>query len=82
MWLNLQKHLDLDPPTPFDGGVYLGCGQHDIPIPVDLVVEKREIMLRYLASDGNKTATEIKEVNPDIAVGNHYSKEARRIKAY
>ena len=81
MWKQLSKHLDLDPPTKFDGGVYLGCGQHDVPIPVDLVVEKQEILHPYLASTGNKTAAEVKDFLPSKAEGNSRS-SARRIKAW
>ena len=30
MWKLLKTKLDLEPPVPFDGNVYLGCGQEDV----------------------------------------------------
>ena len=40
MWTNMSLSLDLDPPVPLDGNVYLGCGQYDVSVPLDLVTEK------------------------------------------
>ena len=34
MWTKLGKYLDLEPPTPLHGNVYLGCGQSNVtPFP-------------------------------------------------
>ena len=43
MWDKLRTKMDLDPPTPLSGVVYLGCGQYDIQTPVDIVREKQEL---------------------------------------
>ena len=52
MWDKLRTKMDLDPPTPLSGGVYLGCGQYDIQTPVDLVREKQELY-NYILDDGS-----------------------------
>ena len=31
MWKEAQRHLDLDPPTNMDGGVYPGCQTKETP---------------------------------------------------
>ena len=40
MWKQLRTKLDLDPPVPFDGNVYLGCRQHSFT-PLESEIEKR-----------------------------------------
>ena len=61
MWKQLGKKLDFDTPQPLDGGVYLDCGQHSIPIPVDLVLEKRELMRPFLTDAKHQTAEQSKD---------------------
>ena len=34
MWTKMSLTLDLEPPVPLDGNVYLGCGQQDISVPL------------------------------------------------
>ena len=66
MWKELgttgKGGLDLDEPTPIEGGIYLGCSQADIPPPLDLINEKREFMRPHLASTENATASKVKEL--------------------
>ena len=52
MWDKLKTKMDLDPPTPLSGGVYLGCGQFDIQTPVDMIREKQEFYT-YVLDDGS-----------------------------
>ena len=37
MWERLGQTIDLDPPVPLDGDVYLGCGQHDVDLPSSII---------------------------------------------
>ena len=39
----MSLSLDLDPPVPLDGNVYLGCGQYDVSVPLDLVAETQQM---------------------------------------
>ena len=42
MWKDLMDAgLDLEPPTPLNGGVYLGCGQADIEPPSNFIKQKQ-----------------------------------------
>ena len=43
MWKKLGAKLELEPPTPFDENVYLGCGQENIKAPEQLTKEKLEL---------------------------------------
>ena len=43
MWITLGSRLDLEPPVPVGGNVYLGCGQHEISPPKELIDKKREM---------------------------------------
>jgi hypothetical protein len=43
MWKKLGTLLELEPPTPFDENVYLGCGQQNIEAPSQLTKEKLEL---------------------------------------
>ena len=33
MWQTLSRNLELEPPSPLHGSVYLGCGQYDATFP-------------------------------------------------
>ena len=49
MWKLLSSKLDLDPPTPMLGQVYLGCGQHETVLdPAEL--EKAHVRFKYITS--------------------------------
>ena len=56
MWQRLRKHLDLDPPKPFDGITYLGCTQVDVPVNEAMVKEKAEIFGSIIQTVKNTTA--------------------------
>ena len=56
MWKLLGEHIDLDPPTKMDGGVYLGCGQFDIKAPAPLIKEKQETF-QHLLQPGSYDST-------------------------
>ena len=43
MWEEVGKKLEMDPPEPVHGNVYLGCSQHDIKTDNDLVNENRNL---------------------------------------
>ena len=43
MWDILSKRLDLDPPTPLDGSVYLGCCQYPFSPPYDEIKKQNNI---------------------------------------
>ena len=43
MWKQLQKHLALDPPTPLDGGTYLGQVQRDVGVSPDMVQAQKTL---------------------------------------
>ena len=40
MWVLLGKDLDIEPPVPLSGNVYLGCQQHDFEPSLEVIVEK------------------------------------------
>ena len=72
MWAQLQKHLDLEPPTKADGGIYLGCGQYnlkpeDIPNFKELVAEKQKLFAPILKETNNKTASQTKDESKELA---------------
>ena len=67
MWKSLQAHLDLDAPTSLDGGVYLGCGQYDIPNQPKLIQEKQEIMQPFLDKNDSRTADATKAASGDTS---------------
>lgn len=50
MWKLLGKHIVLDPPTPMNGGTYLGCSPYDIEAPMDAVKRTREAYLELTSS--------------------------------
>ena len=41
---DLVKKMNLDPPVPLDQSVYLGCEQREVPIPPQLVQDKRKFV--------------------------------------
>ena len=41
----LRETINLDPPVPFSGNVYLGCGQYDISPPMDLIKQKHNLFI-------------------------------------
>ena len=43
MWRKLGELLYLDSPTPFRENVYLGCGQHDIKVPKQMLADKQAL---------------------------------------
>ena len=52
MWKKLSSKLDLDPPVPFDGNVYLGCRQNSFT-PLESEIKKRcDKMQSLLARKG------------------------------
>ena len=51
MWTKTSLSLDLEPPVPLDGNVYLGCGQHNIPVPLDPLQEKQNLYDRLYGDD-------------------------------
>ena len=44
MWAKLREGLILEDPVPLHENVYLGCGQSEVPLPVDMIerVNKRQ----------------------------------------
>ena len=42
MWKTLGAKINLDPPVPLDGHVYLGCSQHEYQADKELVGEKSQ----------------------------------------
>ena len=48
----LGKHLELEPPTPFDGNICLGSGQSNItPPPPSIVAEKQMLYKKLFAKN-------------------------------
>jgi hypothetical protein len=43
MWRRLGEMLYLDSPTPLCENVYLGCGQHDIKMPKQMLADKQAL---------------------------------------
>ena len=41
MWATLKENLDLEPPVPMDGNVYLGCQQASVAVTPEEVAIKR-----------------------------------------
>jgi len=71
MWTNMSLSLDLDPPVPLDGNVYLGCGQHDVSVPVELVSEKQQLYDRLygdnvIVDDVNQSSVSTRNSNIQI----------------
>ena len=60
MWQRLSKSLDLEPPVPLDGNVYLGCGQREIHPPKDFIDDKRRLFGKLVYDRKDKT-----ESNPE-----------------
>ena len=44
MWKRLAKNMDLEPPVPLDGNVYLGCGQKDFQVTQENVETQQNYM--------------------------------------
>ena len=53
MWAGIRPKLDLEPPVPLHGNVYLGSGQEDTPVPEKLLKEKQELYQRLLGEGGS-----------------------------
>ena len=55
MWsiLGRKGALDLEPSVPLNGNVYLGCEQHNIEVPHELVAEKRAMFKDLLKAEGH-----------------------------
>ena len=63
MWKILQKTLDLEPPVPMNGNVYLGCTQKDMEPPEKEVQEKSELFDRLLS--GKSTGKPVQGLSDD-----------------
>ena len=46
IWAKLGKHLELEPPTPFDENIYLGCGQSNITLPPPIIVAEKQMLYK------------------------------------
>ena len=47
LWAALKTKVDLDPPSPMNHQVYLGCNQHDVP-PITHLINEKQNMFRQL----------------------------------
>ena len=59
MWAKLREHINLDPPTPFNKGSYLGCTQHDVPIDRKMIEAKCDAVLEMLVASQPDLAKEL-----------------------
>ena len=72
----LAEKLDLEPPTPLDGNVYLGCKQNDIKVDAKLLQSKEDMYQTVfqgssMDATGNLTdiAKPIKPGKPTTLIG-------------
>ena len=65
MWKRLGELLDLDTPTAFRENVYLGCGQHDIKPPKQMLADK-QALYKNLHADVVVNESEGKPVAEDL----------------
>ena len=59
MWTALRKRLELDPETPMNNSVYLGCGQRNVQVPPSIQQEKSRFFQEILGNsrDENEDST-------------------------
>lgn len=71
MIAQLNKDLDLDPPTKLHDSVYLGVEQHDVPFPKEIAQLKCETYSDIMAFSSTHSQSN-KEVNSttNIKIGN------------
>ena len=63
MWKSLGQKIDLEPPVPLDGNVYLGCGQTEIRPDKQLVAEKAQLMIDLM--EGKRKPSAESNLCPD-----------------
>ena len=58
MWVRMQKVIDLEPPTPMDGGTYLGCRQREFPIDDDVrkIMSDRQPLVDWCSRKGHQSS--------------------------
>ena len=56
MWKQLSELLDLEPPVPIEGNVYLGMAQEKVTPDPELAQEKREVYNHLIDSSGPATS--------------------------
>ena len=56
MWAKLSEKLDLEPPTPLDGNIYLGCKQDEVKVNSEMLKNKED-MHKTLFKGSSKDAT-------------------------
>ena len=47
LWKDISTQIDLDPPSPMNHQVYLGCNQHDVP-PIPHLINDKQFMFKKL----------------------------------
>ena len=65
IWKRLGELLELDTPTPFRENVYLGCSQHDIKPPKQMLADK-QAFYKNLHADVVLNRSEEKPVAEDL----------------
>ena len=68
MWKILDKHIDLDPPNPFNNNVFLGCEQEDIEtksLGSELIKQKSEFY-HYLTQKPVDTSQQKTPSHPEM----------------
>ena len=61
MWKQLGELLDLEPPVPIEGNVYLGMAQEKVTPDPTLVKEKREVYKNLIDNSGPATSSKSEE---------------------
>ena len=73
MWQKLAEKRDLEPPTPLDGNIYLGCKQNDVSADDKMLQNKMEMynnLFQGVSMDATGNLTDIsKSKAPVIDAG-------------